>query len=273
MALKQAAIQKSDSVLSLENCGGWITTGRQLGLDEKGVIQGLTGPPTIPAYSAAGREEENIEVLRVLEQAGLRYEQVMHVLQKCPCLLLIGSTSLAQRLARLANMGFPPGSDGGPLLKQPIILTASLQFNVVEWLTVKGFPEPLIRRMILSRPNMLALSPRVLGPMLEYVAWVLGSKEAAVKLLTKQSKMFGLQPTSVHAKLLMLKELAYDAMGRERFPTTNSLEDAIVVCQERWDYEWKAKFDERSLMMQTEWKVSGIAGLPTIGDLMCKGEE
>eukprot|EP00798_Chlamydomonas_sp_ICE-L_P018340 gene18340-24805_t len=64
------------SVLSLENCIGWITTLRQLGLDEKGVIQGLKGSPIILANSAAGREEDQVELLRVLEQAGLQSEQV-----------------------------------------------------------------------------------------------------------------------------------------------------------------------------------------------------
>eukprot|EP00798_Chlamydomonas_sp_ICE-L_P029529 gene29529-5876_t len=66
---------------------------------------------------------------------------------------------------------------------------------------------------------------------------------------------------------------AYKDMGRERFPTTNNLEDAIVVCNERWDHEWKAKFDERSLMMKAEWMVTGIVGLPTIGNLICKEDE
>eukprot|EP00798_Chlamydomonas_sp_ICE-L_P000926 gene926-5187_t len=129
--IKQAA-RRPGSVLSLENSRGWVTTLRQLGLDDKGVMQGLTGSPIILSYSAGGREEVNTEVLRVLQEAGLRPSQ------------------------------------------------------------------------------------------------------------------------------------AYHDMGRERFPTTNSLEEAIVVCQERWDYEWKAKFDERLLMMQAEWKVSGIDGLPTV---------
>eukprot|EP00798_Chlamydomonas_sp_ICE-L_P029518 gene29518-5868_t len=333
--LKQAAkSRQSTSVLSLENCRGWITNLRQLGLDEKGVIQGLQGSPIILACSAAGREEANIEVLTVLEQAGLRSDQVMHVLQKYPAVLLFLPATLAQRLDRLASMGFPPGSDCGPFLKRPMIINASLQFNIVEWLTAKGFPEHLIQRMILSTPTLLMSSPGNLGPMLEYVAWVVGSKETAVELLTKQPSIFRKRPTSIHAKMLMLKELvgcspsliltrnyviatrgmhtfigprcillrelglaevaeiiyrsswfklthsnfatwptlvqAYHDMGRERFPTTNSLEDAIVVCQERWDYEWKAKFDERLLMMQAKWKVSGIAGLPAIENQMWK---
>ena len=77
----------------------------------------------------------------------------------------------------------------------------------MEWLAAKGFPEPLIRRMILNRPTLLMGSPGFLGPVLEYVAWVVGSKETAVKLLTKQPSIFGKRPTSIHAKLLMLKEL------------------------------------------------------------------
>eukprot|EP00798_Chlamydomonas_sp_ICE-L_P000930 gene930-5194_t len=328
--IQAATPQKSRCVLSLENCRGWITSLRQLGLDDKGVIQGLRKSPQILGSSAGGREEDNIEVLRVLGQAGLRPDQVMHVLQKNLAVLLILPATLAQRLDCLASMGFPPGSDCGPFLKNPMIISASFQFNVVEWLTTKGFPEHLIQRMILSRPELLMYSPGVLGPMLEYVAWVVGSKETAVKLLTKQPSIFGKRPTSIHAKLLMLKELvgcspslmltrnyiiatcgmhtrigprciilrelglaelmyagtwvvktnsdfatwptlvkAYNAMGRERFPTTNSLEDAIVVCQERWDYEWKEKFDKRSLMTQAAWKESGIAGLSNIEDLKC----
>eukprot|EP00798_Chlamydomonas_sp_ICE-L_P006414 gene6414-3035_t len=65
-------------------------------------------------------------------------------------------------------------------------------------------------------------------------------------------------------------KLAYQDMGRERFPTMSSLEDAIVVCQERWDFEWKAKFDEQSLMMEAAWEVSGIAGLTAIDHQMWK---
>eukprot|EP00798_Chlamydomonas_sp_ICE-L_P018341 gene18341-24806_t len=198
--------------------------------------------------------------------------RVMCLLQKYAAVLLVCPAFLVQRLARLADMGFPPGSDGGPLLKNPIILSSSLQYNTVEWLIAKGFPEPQIRRMILSRPEMLMYSPTSLGPMLEYVAWVVGSKETTVKLLTKQSSMFGKRPSSIHAKLLILKELAYRDMGCERFPTTNSLEDAIIVCQERWAYEWKAKFDELSLRLQAAWKVSGIAGLTNIEHLVCKEE-
>eukprot|EP00798_Chlamydomonas_sp_ICE-L_P018166 gene18166-24598_t len=206
--LKKAATHKSTSVMSLENCRGWITTLRQLGLDDKGVIQGLTGSPKILGYSAGGREEANIEVLRVLQQAGLESALVMHVLQKNPAVLSFLPAALAQRLDRLANMGFPPGSNEGPLLKNPLIINASLQFSNVEWLTAKGFPEPQIRRMILSRPTMLMYSlEECLGPMLDYVTWVLGSKETAVELLTKQPKMFGAHPTSIHAKLLMLNEL------------------------------------------------------------------
>eukprot|EP00798_Chlamydomonas_sp_ICE-L_P029588 gene29588-5943_t len=120
------------------------------------------------------------------------------------------------------------------------------QFNIVEWLTAKGFPEHLIQRMILNRPEMLMLSPEEsLCPMLENDSIV-------------TSGMHGTK--------------AYLDMGRERFLTTNSLEDAIVVCQERWAFEWKSKFDERSLIMETAWKVSGIAGLPAIEDQMCKEE-
>eukprot|EP00798_Chlamydomonas_sp_ICE-L_P006417 gene6417-3038_t len=122
----KAASPALKSVLSRENCRGWIVTLRKLGLDDRGVIKGLQMCPIIPACSAGGREEHNIE--------------------------------------------------------------------------------------------------------------------------------------------------AYQDMGRERYPTTIRLEEAIVVCQDRWDSEWKAKFDERSLMMQAEWKVSGITGLPTIEDHMGKEE-
>eukprot|EP00798_Chlamydomonas_sp_ICE-L_P029516 gene29517-5866_t len=201
--LKQAASKKRKSVLSLENCRGWITTLRQLWLDEEGVIQGLTGSPKILTYSAGGREKANKEVLRVLQEAGLDSEQVMHFLQKNPAVLLVLPATLAQKLDRLASMGFPPGSDCGPLLKNPRIIHASNDSIVT-------------------------------------------------------SGMHGTK--------------AYLDMGRERFLTTNSLEDAIVVCQERWAFEWKSKFDERSLIMETAWKVSGIAGLPAIEDQMCKEE-
>eukprot|EP00798_Chlamydomonas_sp_ICE-L_P032030 gene32030-16557_t len=283
VVLKAVRRSHPGSVLSLENCRGWITTLRQLGLDEKGIIQGLQGFSRILAYSAGGREEDNIEVLRVLEQAGLRSDQ----------------------------------------------------FNIVEWLTAKGFPEPLIRMMIGIHPTLLMYSlEECLGPMLDYITCESGSKETAVQLLTKQPQMFGLRPTSIHAKLLMLKELvgcspslmltmnprvltsgmhtcigprcmilrelglselmykptwlvktdsdfatwpkllqAYQDIGRKRFPTTKRLEDAIVVCQERWDSELKAKFDKRSLMLQAEWKVSGIAGLPTFANQIWKEEE
>eukprot|EP00798_Chlamydomonas_sp_ICE-L_P032028 gene32028-16555_t len=278
------AATRAHKGLSLANCRGWIATLRQLGLDDKGMIQGLLGCPKILAYSAGGREEQNREVLRVLEQGGL----------------------------------------------------CSAQHNIVELLKAEGFPEPLIQRMILGSPALLMLSPGGLGPMMDYVAWVVGSKETAVNLFIKKPCIFGKRPTSIHAKLLMMEELvgfspssmltrnsliatngmhtrigprciilkelgmaenaelmykstwliknnsdfatwpmlvqAYHAMGRQRFPATNSLEEAILVCQKRWDYEWKAKFDERSLMMQAEWKVTGIAGLPTIGNLMCKEE-
>eukprot|EP00798_Chlamydomonas_sp_ICE-L_P032034 gene32034-16562_t len=194
--------------LSLENCRGWITTLRQLGLDEKGIIQGLQGFSRILAYSAGGREEDNIEVLRVLEQAGLRSDQVMVVLRKNPAVLLVPPASLVQRLAHLENMGFPPGSDRGPLLKNPSILNSPMKFNIVEWLTAKGFPEPLIRMMIGIHPTLLMYSlEECLGPMLDYMTCESGSKETAVQLLTKQPQMFGLRPTSIHAKLLMLKEL------------------------------------------------------------------
>ena len=77
----------------------------------------------------------------------------------------------------------------------------------MEWLTAKGFHKPLVQRMIQSNPTLLMTSPGVLGPMLEYVAWVVGSKETAVKLLTKQPSSFWKRPTSIHAKLLMLAEL------------------------------------------------------------------
>eukprot|EP00798_Chlamydomonas_sp_ICE-L_P029517 gene29516-5867_t len=301
------------------------------------LVTDLGMSPEVATKVSGGREEENIEVLRVLQEAGLESDQVMDVLQKFPAVLLVRPAYLVQRLACLANMGFPPGCDGGPLLKKPMILNASLQFNNVEWLAAKGFPEHLIRKMILRNPNLLMFSPEEsLGPMLEYVAWVTGSNETAVDLLSKQPTIFGRRPTSIHATLVMLAELvgcspslmltrnvsavtysmhtrigprciilrelglaedaelmykstwltqknndfatwptlveAYHDMGRERFPTTNSFEDAIVVCQERWDYKWKAKFDERSLMMQAAWKESGIAGLSNIEDLMC-GEE
>eukprot|EP00798_Chlamydomonas_sp_ICE-L_P015001 gene15001-21068_t len=170
--LKQAASKCSKAVLSLENCRGWIRTLRQVGLDEKGIVQGITGFPRIVAYSAVGQEMQSIEVLRVLEQAGLCSEQY------------------------------------APRMAPPLIHSASsLQFNVVEWLTSKGFTEPLIRRMVLRNPALLKTSPGVLGLMLEYVAWVMGSKEAAVKLLTKQPLIIGIGPISIHAKLLMLKEL------------------------------------------------------------------
>eukprot|EP00798_Chlamydomonas_sp_ICE-L_P013919 gene13919-19849_t len=190
--------------------------------------------------------------------------------------------------------------------------------------------------MILNSPTLLMYTPGLLGHMLEYVAWVVGSKDSAIKFLSKRPKIFGSRPTSIHAKLLMLKVLvgcspslmltrnfsittlgmhtrigprcillgelglaevddlmyrstwlnksssdfakwttlvqAYHTMGRQRFPATNNFEDAIIVCQERWAYEWKAKFDEGLLMMQAEWKESGIAGLPTIANQMCKEE-
>eukprot|EP00798_Chlamydomonas_sp_ICE-L_P032029 gene32029-16556_t len=301
--LKAASRSRKKAILFLENCRGWIANLRKLGLDNKGVIRGLKGSANILTYSAGGREEENIEVLRVLEQAGLRSDQVWDVLQKHPVVLLV----------RPANL-----------------------FNIVEWLTAKGFPKPLIQRMILRSPKLLMCSPEeCLGPTLEYVAWVLGSTEKAVKLLIKKPIIFTLRPTSIHGTLLMLTELvgcspslmlarnynivthgmhtrigprclilrelglaedlmylstwgtktpsgfatwpilvqAYQDVGHERFPTTNSLEEAIVVCQERWDLEWKVKFDERSLVMKAAWKVSGIAGLPTIGDVMHKEEE
>eukprot|EP00798_Chlamydomonas_sp_ICE-L_P001548 gene1548-32930_t len=289
MTAAKSEQSRRNSCLALENCQGWITNLRQLGLDDQGVIDGLTGCPKILTYSAGGREEENIEVLRVLEQAGLRSEQVMDVLQKNPAVLLVRPASLAQKLARLADMGFPPGSDGGPL-------------------------------MILNRPELLMLSLAVLGPMLEYVAWVSGSKETAVNLLTKQPSFLGKRPASIHAKLLMLAELvgcspslmltrnyaivtmgmrtrigprcillkelglledeglmykstwlvysntqfatwpalvqAYDDIGRQRFPTADRLEDAIEVCQERWDYKLRAKFDEQSSKLQAAWKRS-----------------
>eukprot|EP00798_Chlamydomonas_sp_ICE-L_P006420 gene6420-3043_t len=77
--VKGAKQAMSKSVLSLENCRGWIAYLRKLGLDEKGMIQGLEKSPRILACSAAGREEENIEVLRVLEQAGLRSDQAAHI--------------------------------------------------------------------------------------------------------------------------------------------------------------------------------------------------
>eukprot|EP00798_Chlamydomonas_sp_ICE-L_P032010 gene32010-16530_t len=59
-------------------------------------------------------------------------------------------------------------------------------------------------------------------------------------------------------------------MGPRALPPMSSLEDAIVVCQERWDFEWKAKFDEQSLMMEAAWEVSGIAGLTAIDHQMWK---
>eukprot|EP00798_Chlamydomonas_sp_ICE-L_P000924 gene924-5185_t len=282
---------------------------------------------------AAELEAIQKELLTDLGMAQDVASKVMHVLQKYPAVLLVLPAALAQRLDRLASMGFPPGGEGGAFFEEPD--DNQRLFNTVKWLTAKGFPEPLIQRMIQSNPTLLMTSPGVLGPMLEYVAWVVGSKETAVKLLTKQPSIFGKRPTRIHAKLLMLKKLvgcspslmltrnysivtrdmhtrigprclilrelglaevlmytgtwgvlkpssfvkwptlakAYQDMRRERFPTTNSLEEAIIVCQERWDLEWRAKFDERSLVMRAAWKVSGIAGLPTIGNLMCKEEE
>eukprot|EP00798_Chlamydomonas_sp_ICE-L_P000928 gene928-5192_t len=156
---------------------------------------------------AAELEAIQKELLTDLGMAQDVASKVMHVLQKNPAVLLFQPATLAQRLDRLASMGFPPESDCGPFLKRPMIINASFQFNIVDWLTTKGFPEHLIQRMILSTPTLLMSSPGVLGPMLEYVAWFVRSKETAVKLLTKQPKMFGLHPTSVHAKLLILKEL------------------------------------------------------------------
>eukprot|EP00798_Chlamydomonas_sp_ICE-L_P001327 gene1327-32684_t len=344
MVIKAAS--KSTSVLSLENCRGWITTLRQLGQDRKGLIQGLKQCPSILFCSAAGREEGIAEVLRVLGQAGLRSEQVMHVLQKFPAVLLSHHARLSEKLARLEDMGFPPASERGPLMRDPALLSSSLKYNSVEWLTAKGFHEPLIRKMILNRPALLKYSPeKCLGPMLDYVAWVLGSKEMAVALLTKQPSMFGKRPSSIHAKLLTLTELvgcspslmlarnysittysmhtrigprclllkelglaedaelmlssmwviksssiikkeksnaldawptlvqAYQDKGSERFPTAKCLEDAIEVCQVKWQLEWKEKFDGRSLMLQEVWAESGIAGLPAIEDHEHKEEE
>eukprot|EP00798_Chlamydomonas_sp_ICE-L_P000929 gene929-5193_t len=234
------AIKERRSVLSLENCRGWITTLRQLGLDDKGVIQGLKWSPRILICSAGGREEANIEVLRVLQQAGLKSAQVMHVLQKYPAVLLVLPAALAQRLDRLASIG----SDCGPFLKNPMMINYS---NYV--IVTCGMHSRIGPRCIILRE--LGLAEDV--DLMYTSTW-----------LTKNDSDFATWPTLVQA---------YRDVGRERFPTTNSLKDAIVVCHERWNYEWKAKFDALSLMMQAEWKVSGIAGLSTIENQIWKEEE